>query len=102
MVYKIVNSNGQTTVSERTIASGSTISGLNLGDQVIARLTDGKNYGSTATLVVTETGKPTITVTKGAITGTSASITVSSSDNEAGMPDSPTYKIYVKKTTDAS
>ena len=43
--YKVINAQGETVREYERIASGSSISNLNLGEIVIARLTDGINYG---------------------------------------------------------
>lgn len=57
--YQVLDKNNQIISDYQTIVNGGTVSNLNLGDFVIARLTDGSNHGNTATIEVTESGKPT-------------------------------------------
>ena len=82
-----------------TIANGGTISGLNHGDTVYARLTDGTNAGQYASTSITDGTAPQVTVTAGATTSNSIAVNVMASDNESGMADSLTYTYYIKTTT---
>ena len=82
-----------------TIVSGNNITGLNLNDKLYARLWDGTNGGSPASTTITDGTKPTVTLTKGNVTTNSITVTASAVDNQAGMPDSPTYVFYVKQGT---
>ena len=96
--YKVTDKNGKMLKDYTEIHSGGIVSGLNLGDLVIARLTDGTNYGNTATLEVTDLGKPNITINKTGVTSNTLKVTAVATDNEAGMPERPTYKYYIKKS----
>ena len=87
--------------SYQTIDNGGTISGIKNGNVVYARLWDGKNGGKAASLEVRDTNPPTVNVTEGTVGETSISVNVSASDNEAGMPDTITYKYYIKKNEDS-
>ena len=82
-----------------TIANGGTISGLNHGDTVYARLTDGTNAGQYASTSITDGTAPQVTVTAGTTTSNSIAVNVMASDNESGMADSLTYTYYIKTTT---
>ena len=87
--------------SYQIIDNGGTISGIKNGNVVYARLWDGKNGGKAASLEVRDTNPPTVNVTEGTVGETSISVNVSASDNEAGMPDTITYKYYIKKNEDS-
>ena len=72
-----------------------------------ARLTNETTLGvkyskDTASITVNDIGKPVVTVAQGTLTTNSIVVSVSSKDNEAGMPDIPEYKYYIKKTEDAN
>ena len=86
--------------SYQIIDNGGTVSGIKNGNVVYARLWDGKNGGKAASLEVRDTNPPTVNVTEGTVGETSISVNVSASDNEAGMPDTITYKYYIKKNED--
>ena len=83
--------------SYQIIDNGGTISGIKNGNVVYARLWDGNNGGKAASLEVRDTNPPTVNVIEGTVGETSISVNVSASDNEAGMPDTITYKYYIKK-----
>lgn len=100
--FKVTNSSGTVIREYQEIESGGRVTELNLGDIVIARLTDGVNYGSTASLKVTDITKPTVTVTKGTVTTKSIAVSVTSKDNESGLPSTIEYKYYIKKSSDTS
>ena len=87
--------------SYQIIDNGGTISGIRNGNVVYARLWDGNNGGKAASLEVRDTNPPTVNVTEGTVGETSISVNVSASDNEAGMPDTITYKYYIKKNEDS-
>ena len=87
--------------SYQTIDNGGTISGIKNGNIVYARLWDGNNGGKAASLEVRDTNPPTVNVTEGTVGETSISVNVSALDNEAGMPDTITYKYYIKKNEDS-
>jgi len=70
-------------------------------DIVFVRLTDGTNATEDyLTVEVKDTVEPTVQITKGTVTTKEINVTVTSSDNESGMDASPTYKYYIKKSTD--
>ena len=80
-----------------------TISGLNDGEVVIVRLTDGHGkYGGVKTINIEDGVKPNVTVTPGTTTENSISVTVNATDGESGMPATPTYKYYIKKSSEGS
>ena len=79
-----------------------TISGLNDGEVIIVRLTDGKgNYGGIKTINIEDANKPTVVVNQGTVTETSIQITVNATDSESGIPSPASYRYYIKKNTDA-
>ena len=71
-----------------------TVSNLNHGDTVNARLTDGTNAGSHATITILDDGNPTVSVSIGEIGETSVAVSVSASDAESGLATTDTYKYY--------
>ena len=80
-----------------------TISGLNDGEVVIVRLTDGHDkYGGVKTINIEDGVKPNVTITLGTTTENSISVTVNATDGESGMPATPTYKYYIKKSSEGS
>ena len=101
--YQIVADKNSQPVEDsyRVINDGGTISGIENGNVVYARLWDGNNGGKAASLEVRDTNPPTVNVTEGTVGETSISVNVSASDNEAGMPDTITYKYYIKKNEDS-
>ena len=96
--YQINSINGQWT----TVVNGGTVSGLNHGDTVYARLTDGINAGQYASTSITDGIAPSITVNPGTTTSNSIAVSVIASDGQSGMADSITYTYYIKKTTESS
>ena len=101
--YQIVTDKNSQPAEEsyQVINDGGTISGIRNGNVVYARLWDGKNGGKAASLEVRDTNPPTVNVTEGTVGETSISVNVSASDNETGMPDTITYKYYIKKNEDS-
>ena len=78
------------------------ISGLNDGEVIIVRLTDGKgNYGGVKTINIEDANAPTVVVNQGTVTETSIQITVNATDSESGIPSPASYRYYIKKNTDA-
>ena len=105
--YKIENKDKQIIKDWTEIENGGEIGSLELGDTVYARLTNETTLGvkyskDTASITVNDIGKPVVTVAQGTLTTNSIVVSVSSKDNEAGMPDIPEYKYYIKKTEDAN
>ena len=81
-----------------TTVSGGTITGLNHGDNVNIRLTDGQNAGGYVTKEILDEVPPTVTVTaQGEPTSNSIAVSVSAQDNESGMASSLTYTYYIKQ-----
>ena len=93
--YQVVSS--LTEVTESGWKPGTSVSGVRLNQYVCARLWDGYNGGSLASLKVTETTAPTITPTITATSTNSIAVSVTSIDNQSGMPTNPTYTYYIKK-----
>ena len=82
--------------------SGSVIGNLQHGQIVYGRLFDGRNGSKTADIDVQDLEKPTVVVRIGTITINSIQVSVSSSDEQWGMPNTPTYNYYIKKSTETS
>lgn len=79
---------------------GTTVTDLISGDKVYAKLVS-DSYGELEAVInILDTIKPTITIEKAEKTANSISVTVSSRDAESGMPSSPTYTYYIKKSSD--
>ena len=100
--YKIIGSNGETKQEYEKIANGARTNEASLGDIIIARLTDGTNYGKTASIEIQDTIAPKVTITNGTIKTNSITITVGAEDKEAGMPEEIIYNYYIKKSTDVN
>lgn len=98
--YKILRSNGETKQEYEKIANVGRTKGASLGDVIVARLTDGTNHGKTASIEIQDNIAPKVTITEEAVKSNSITVTVSSEDREAGMPDAPVYSYYIKKSTD--
>ena len=77
-----------------------TLNNLNNNDTVYARLTDGINSGSYATLKVTDLNNPTLNAS---LTSTTSEITstVTAVDNETGLGQNPEYKFYIKANSNS-
>ena len=82
--------------------SGSVIGNLQHGQIVYGRLFDGTNGSKTANIDVQDLEEPKVNVTVGAITTNSITVSVSSSDEQWGMPTTPTYNYYIKKSTEGN
>ena len=78
------------------------IGNLNHGDTVYAILTDGTNYGEEASIEIRDGKAPIVTVTKGAVTTNSIAVTASAIDNQWGMPESPSYSFFIKKSSEST
>ena len=84
------------------IENSGTIPGLNHGDTVYARLTDGNNHGDYATASIQDGIDPVVDVLpQGTPTSNSISVNVEAVDNESGMSASPTYTYYIKQSSEA-
>ena len=77
------------------IANNGTISNLNYGDTVYARLTDGVNHGEYAAASITETIAPEASIEVTEITSDSITVKVTASDGQSGLATSDTYKYYL-------
>ena len=77
-----------------------TVSNLNNGDVVYARLTDGTNAGNYANVTIADLTVPTVTLTLSNATTNSITATANATDNESGIGLSATYKFSIKKTSE--
>ena len=82
--------------------SGSAIGNLQHGQIVYGRLFDGTNGSKTANIDVQDLEEPKVNITVGAITTNSIAVSVSSSDEQWGMPTTPTYNYYIKKSIEGN
>ena len=82
--------------------SGSVIGNLQHGQIVYGRLFDGTNGSKTANIDVQDLEEPKVNITVGAITTNSIAVSVSSSDEQWGMPTTPTYNYYIKKSIEGN
>ena len=84
-----------------TIENNGTISELSHGSTVYARLTDGTNHGDYATTTIQDEINPVVDVKlNGLTTSSSIPVSVTASDNESGMAESPTYTYYIKQSSE--
>ena len=100
--YQIV-ANSETQPQEgsyTTIGNGETIQNLRSGNVVYARLWDGNNAGSPASINIEDSVLPTVTLTQGTVAETSIAVSVSATDDESGVSNSASYKYYYKKNTE--
>ena len=72
-----------------------TVSNLDHGNTVYARLTDGTNAGDYAAINILDGIAPTVSVEVGEVTDTTIAVTVSATDNESGLADSNAYRYYL-------
>ena len=104
--FKIQYQVGSTSESGWSAAANSpvTVSNLDHGNTVYARLTDGTNAGSYAAINIIDGIDPTVSVNVETITDTSIAVSVSASDGQSGLATSGTYKYYLnndlKQTTE--
>ena len=90
--YQVDSTSGSWT----NISNGGTISNLQHGQTVYARLTDGTNYGDYASASIVDGTPPTVSsITAGTITSNSIQVTVVASDGQSGLATSNTYKYYL-------
>ena len=79
-----------------TSASPVTVENLLHGNTVYARLTDGTNYGDSASITILDTEKPVVSnISVDEVTSDSIKVTVTASDNESGLEDTGTYRYYL-------
>ena len=94
--YQVNGINGQWT----TITNGGKVTGLNHGDTVYARLTDGINAGDHASASITDGTAPTISsFTVTAYDTTSITVSASATDNQSGIYS---YQFQYKLSTASS
>ena len=84
------------------IVQDGVVAGVNHGDTVYARLTDGEQYSEVQNKKIEDATAPVVTVTaQGSPTTNSITVTARAVDNESGMVTSPKYTYYIKKSTEA-
>ena len=92
--------NGTEEKGWKTVQDG-IVAGVNHGDTVYARLTDGEQYSEIQNKKIEDTTAPVVTVTvQGSPTTNSITVTAQAVDNESGMVTSPKYTYYIKKSTE--
>ena len=77
------------------IANNGTISNLNYGDTVYARLTDGVNHGEYAVASIDDGIEPEASIEATEVTSRSITVKVTASDAQSGLATSETYKYYL-------
>ena len=92
--YQIEYQVGGTTGTWTSIANNGTISGVSNGTTVYARLTDGVNVGDYASVTISDTTGPTVSLSTSA-TYNSITVTVNASDSGSGLATTDTYKYYI-------
>ena len=100
--YQIEYQVNSTSGTWTKISSGGKIGNLNHNDNVYARLTDGNNVGSHATLVIIDNTPPTVSISTSNLTYNSVKLTVTASDGQSGLADSGRYTYYLGTTQKAS
>ena len=83
------------------IQNGGTISNLNHGTTIYARLTDGNNAGDYTSMDIQDKTDPTGTITINEITAESIKVTVNASDGESGLATNGTYAYYLNTESTA-
>ena len=82
------------------LTDGDSIDGLKHGDTIHIHLTDGDRDGEDIVIEIKDETPPTVNVTQGATSTNGITVNVNVHDGEGGMPDTPTYNYYIKKTDD--
>ncbi len=103
-IYKIrYRKNEEPDKDEYTEIDGNegTIEGLSLNDTVYAKLWDGTNYGSSATIKITDGEKPEVTVEVQEEKTSKIRVKATAQDNEAGLPEQVQFKYYIKEKNSA-
>ena len=76
------------------------IDGIENGETVYVRITDGEQSSNPQEITVRDETAPTVNVQlQGSNTTNSISVSVSAEDNETGMADSLTYTYYIKESS---
>ena len=99
--YNIEYQQNGTSGSWTGIQNGGTISNLNHGTTIYARLTDGNNAGEYTSMDIQDKTAPTATINIDEITSESITVTVIAQDNETGLATSGTYAYYLNSESTA-
>ena len=99
--YNIEYQQNGTSGSWTGIQNGGTISNLNHGTTIYARLTDGSNAGEYTSMDIQDKTDPTGTITINEITAESIKVTVNASDGESGLATSGRYAYYINTESTA-
>ena len=83
------------------LEDGETIEGLQDGEKIYIHITDGDRTSEDKEIEIKDETGPTVTVTQGATSTNGITVNVNVHDGEGGMPDTPTYNFYIKKTTES-
>lgn len=94
-VYKLKNEQEEIVKDYTTIENGGTISNLEHDYIVEACILDGGERKNNTTIHIVDNVKPTVNVTVSSTNYNSIGVSVSATDNESGMPSSPTYEYYL-------
>lgn len=89
-----VEENRWQTYSER-------IGNLDHGNIVYARLWNGKKGTKPIKIEIKDTEAPTVIVSRGVVTTNSITVNVTGSDEQWGMPASPRYSYFIKKSSES-
>ena len=83
--------------------SGGVIEGIENGETVYVRITDGEQASNPQEITVKDETDPTVTVTaQGSPSTNSITVTAQAVDNESGMVASPTYTFQIKQSGSGS
>ena len=82
------------------LGDGETIEGLENEDKIYIHLTDGDRTSEDKVIEIKDETDPTVTVTQGATSTNGITVNVDVHDDEGGMPETPIYNYYIKKSTD--
>ena len=99
--YQLQYQIGSTTGTWTNISNGGTISGINNGTTVYARLTDGVNVGNHASITISDNTPPSASMSTEP-THNTIEVTVSASDSGSGLATSGTYKYYLNGSLKAT
>ena len=99
--YYIEYQQNGTSGSWTDIQNGGTISNLNHGTTIYARLTDGNNAGDYTSMDIQDKTAPTATINIDEITVESIKVTVNASDGESGLATSGRYAYYINTESTA-
>ena len=75
------------------------IGNLNNGDTVYAKV---KGSSTETTILIVDSIAPTVTVQRGTVNTSSITAVVTARDDQSGMPTSPNYKYYIKKSSETN